>query len=230
MATPSSRVLIAVRNLRKEYKIKKGGETVRALQDASLNIHEGEIVAIMGSSGSGKSTLMHLIGGLDAPTSGEVDVDGQSVHAMNEKQRSLYRNKTIGFIFQFFYLQPYLTVQKNIEVPLMFAGVAQDVREHAAQQALQAVGLSDRAQHLPNQLSGGQMQRVAIARALVTQPKILLADEPTGNLDQATGAEIIALLKKINTELGTTVVLVTHDPKVARAAHRIITVSDGKII
>ena len=223
-------VVISVRHLSKEYHLHKKGEVVHALKDVSLDIHQGEIVALVGASGSGKSTLMHLIGGLDSPTSGEVEVNGAALHKMKEQQLSLYRNNTIGFIFQFFYLQPYLSVLRNVEVPLMFREVSRADRELAARKAVEAVGLEERILHLPNQLSGGQMQRVAIARALVGKPQVILADEPTGNLDQATGKEILTLLQQINRDFGTTIVLVTHDPNIARTADRIVTLSDGNIL
>lgn len=223
-------VIISVNHLSKEYRLHKKGDVIHALHDVSLDIREKEIVALVGASGSGKSTLMHLIGGLDTPTNGEVHVKSQALHAMKERQLSYYRNTTIGFIFQFFYLQPYLSVLKNVEVPLMFRDVPREEREQAAREAVKAVGLEERALHLPNQLSGGQMQRVAIARALVGKPHVLLADEPTGNLDQTTGKEIIALLQQINRDFGTTIVLVTHDPNVARHADRTITLSDGRIV
>lgn len=223
-------IAISVHGLSKEYRLDKKSPLVHAVNDVSLEVHETEIIALTGASGSGKSTLMHLIGGLDTPTTGEITVFGQSLHSMKERELSLYRNSTIGFIFQFFYLQPYLSVLKNIEVPLMFRDVSREEREKAAREAARAVGLEDRVDHLPNQLSGGQMQRVAIARALVTKPRVILADEPTGNLDQATGKEIMDLLKHINTDFGTTIVLVTHDPNIARHADRIVTLSDGRII
>jgi ABC-type lipoprotein export system ATPase subunit len=223
-------ISISVRGLSKEYKLDKKSPLVHAVNDVTIDVHETEIVALTGASGSGKSTLMHLIGGLDTPTTGEITVFGQPLHSMKERQLSQYRNSTIGFIFQFFYLQPYLSVLKNVEVPLMFRNVSRAEREQAAREAVRAVGLEDRAEHLPNQLSGGQMQRVAIARALVTKPRVILADEPTGNLDQATGKEIMELLKGINRDFGTTIVLVTHDPNIARHADRVVTLSDGRII
>lgn len=223
-------IAISVRGLSKEYRLDKKSPLVHAVNDVTLEVRETEIIALTGASGSGKSTLMHLIGGLDTPTTGEVTVFDQSLHNMKERELSVYRNSTIGFIFQFFYLQPYLSVLKNIEVPLMFRDVSREEREKAAREAVRAVGLEDRADHLPNQLSGGQMQRVAIARALVTKPRVILADEPTGNLDQKTGKEIMDLLKRINTDFGTTIVLVTHDPNIARHADRTVSLSDGRII
>ncbi len=228
--TPSGDVVIDIRNVVKEHRLHKKSEPVKALRGVNLQVHAGEIVACIGPSGGGKSTLMHLIGGLDTPTSGEVQVHGVALNTMNDQQRSTYRNSTVGFVFQFFYLQPYLNVQQNVEIPLMFRGEEKTKRSEAARAAIEAVGLTDRIQHLPHQLSGGQMQRVAIARALVNQPKILLADEPTGNLDTATGNEIIQLLERINQEHNTTIVIVTHDTAVAQHAHRVVTLSDGDIV
>jgi ABC-type lipoprotein export system ATPase subunit len=227
---PTGDVLIEIHGVTKQHQLHKKGEMIQALRGVDLQIHTGEILACIGPSGSGKSTLMHLIGGLDTPTSGEVKVNGIALNTMKDRELSTYRNETVGFVFQFFYLQPYLNVQQNVEIPLMFRGETKAKRQEAAQAAIEAVGLKDRLLHLPHQLSGGQMQRVAIARALVNQPKILLADEPTGNLDKATGGEIIALLEQINRDHGTTIVIVTHDPAVAHHAHRVVTLSDGNIV
>lgn len=221
-------VIIDLQNLSKEYKM--GRETIQALKDVSLEIREGEIVSLIGSSGSGKSTLLNLIGGLDRPSQGRITVHGKDLEALSDKQISTYRNETIGFVFQFFNLQPYLNVLENVEIPLIFRGEATHARMQAASEAVQAVGLEDRGKHLPNQLSGGQMQRVAIARSLVNKPKIILADEPTGNLDRQTGIEILNFMKKINREFGTTIIIVTHDDFVARQGHRIIKLSDGMIL
>lgn len=224
-------VVVEAKHLSKEYRLTKHGEPIHALRDASLRVYEKEIVALMGASGSGKSTMMHMIGGLDTPTSGEIEVFGKNVHTLSEYELSAYRNATIGFIFQFFYLQPYLSVIENIEVPLMFRPeISRTERRVMAMDAVRAVGLEERSNHLPNQLSGGQMQRVAIARALIGKPKLILADEPTGNLDQSNGKDILELLQKINVEYNTTIVIVTHDPLIARCADRIITLSDGKTL
>ncbi|BDQ04755.1 MAG: macrolide ABC transporter ATP-binding protein [Candidatus Dojkabacteria bacterium] len=220
--------IIELRSVYKKYgKIK---QEVVVLQNINLNIYTGEIVALVGPSGSGKSTLLNLIGGLDQPDSGDVIVDGRNLGGLNDNELSVFRNQTIGFVFQFFYLQPYLTAQENVEIPLVFRGESRAVRSQKARRVLEQVGLSARISYLPNQLSGGQVQRVAIARALVNSPKIILADEPTGNLDMNTGTEIINLLKQINANLHTTMVIVTHDLNVAKHAHRVIEISDGKIV
>lgn len=220
--------LIQIADLTKSYKV--GEHNIDALKGISLDIYEGEIVALVGTSGSGKSTLLNLIGGLDTPTQGTIKVNNLTLSYMNDVQLSLYRNNTIGFIFQFFNLQPYLNIQENVEIPLMFRGKDLEIRRKASLEAIKAVGLENRITHLPAQLSGGQMQRTAIARAIVNKPKIILADEPTGNLDRNTGIEIINLIKQINKEKNTTVIIVTHDNFVANQADRIIKLSDGKLI
>jgi ABC-type lipoprotein export system ATPase subunit len=202
---------------------------VTAVKNVNLEVHEGEIVALTGPSGSGKSTLMHLIGGLDRPSSGEVLVNGQSVGKLHEGKLAHFRNETIGFVFQFFYLQPFLRLDRNIEVPLMFARTKRKTRAAAVADVVDAVDLTDRATFLPKELSGGQMQRVAIARALVNKPKILLADEPTGNLDSKNSMAIMELLQTIRERLGTTIIVVTHDPRVADWADRVIKLEDGQV-
>ena len=194
--TQIMKVLLETKNLVKEYKL--GGEEVHALRSVSLKINEGEMVAIIGPSGSGKSTLMHILGGLDRPDSGEVFVDGENLSKLSQRKLAEYRNKKIGFIFQTFNLQPDLTATENVELPLVIAGKGSRERKKLAQEALEKVGLKDRVKHKPNELSGGQRQRVSIARALVNSPKIIFADEPTGNLDTKTGANVLALLKKLN--------------------------------
>ncbi|MBI2411576.1 MAG: ABC transporter ATP-binding protein [Candidatus Kerfeldbacteria bacterium] len=219
---------ITIQHLTKEYRM--GKETVRALKGVTLDIEKGEMIALIGRSGSGKSTLLQLIGGLDTPTSGSVAVNGKELGKMKDRERSTYRNNTIGFVFQFFYLQPYLTISQNVQIPLIFQGVEKNTREQSAKEALETVGLGDMLQRLPNQLSGGQMQRVAIARALVHKPEIVLADEPTGNLDEKTGDEILELIKKLNKEFNTTFIIVTHDSHVASQADRIIQLADGQIV
>lgn len=224
----SEEVIISVKNVKKSYKI--GRQKVDAVSDVSLSIHKGEFIALTGASGSGKSTLLQLIGGLDKPTDGEITVDGTNLGKMNDRKLSKFRNETIGFVFQFFYLQPFLRVQKNIEVPAMFAGTKRSERQPLVEKISKSVGLSDRLAHLPKELSGGQMQRVAIARALLNNPKILLADEPTGNLDSSNSAAIIELFEKVRDEFGTTIIIVTHDPAIARRADREITLKDGKIV
>lgn len=207
-----------------------GQETVYALKGIDLEINKGEMIALIGRSGSGKSTLLQLIGGLDTPTNGSITVSEKELGEMKDKERSEYRNSTIGFVFQFFYLQPFLTVSQNVEIPLVFRGEKPEVRAAAAKKALEEVGLGEMVNRLPNQLSGGQMQRVAIARAIVHKPEIILADEPTGNLDEKTGDEIMTLLKKLNKELNTTLIIVTHDNKIAKMTDRIVTLSDGKLV
>jgi putative ABC transport system ATP-binding protein len=222
------KVVIKLENITRTYEM--GKEKVQALKNVNLEIYEGEIVAVIGPSGSGKSTILNMIGGLDRPTSGTITVNEKSIGSLKDFELSTYRNKTIGFIFQFFNLQQYLNVQQNVEVPLIFRGERKAIREAAAKEAVGNVGLENRITHLPNQLSGGQMQRVAIARAIVNKPKIILADEPTGNLDKKTGAEILELMKELNTKLNTTIIIVTHDNSVAHQADRIIHVSDGEIV
>lgn len=224
-------VIIETQDLRKAYRLHKKSPVVNALQGVTVRVQEGEIVAVVGPSGSGKSTLMHMIGGLDTPDSGTIQVGGTHIHSrLRDTELSTYRNQTIGFIFQFFYLQPYLTLRQNVEIPLMFRRASKSMREKKALEAIEAVGLLDRADHLPHQLSGGQMQRVAIARAIASEPKILLADEPTGNLDQQTGKEIMELLLRINHERNMTMMIVTHDLQLAQHAHRSLTMRDGMLI
>ncbi|MBN1373905.1 ABC transporter ATP-binding protein [Candidatus Dojkabacteria bacterium] len=220
--------MLSARNLTKTYTV--GGERIHAVDDVNLDIAEGEIVAIMGSSGSGKSTLLHLLSGLDQPTSGEISVDGKSLSSMTDNESAAYRNQTIGFVFQFFFLQPYLNVRENVEIPLMFRKMITSERQEKAVNALNLVSIADRIKHLPKQLSGGQMQRVAIARALVNNPKIIFADEPTGNLDEKTGKEIMDVLENISKQNRTTVIIVTHNPKIASRAGRIFNMVDGKLL
>jgi len=201
---------------------------VRALESADLTIPGGDYVAIMGPSGSGKSTLLHLLGCLDRPTSGSYRLDGREVGALGEEDLAEVRGRRIGFVFQFFHLVPRLTAAANVELPMLLAGVRPAERRERVAAALASVGLSDRADHRPDQLSGGQRQRVAIARATVMKPAILLADEPTGNLDRASGQEIIELLERMNRD-GLTLVVVTHDPEVGHRARRIVRLVDGRI-
>lgn len=228
-AMPDTRsTILSVNHLTKRYEMKAG--VVTALNDISTEFGEGELVAIMGPSGSGKSTLLNLIGALDTATEGDVTVGGKSIREMTEATRTTHRNQTVGFVFQFFYLQPFLDVVRNVETPLMFRNMRRSERRELAEKAVQSVGLSDRMHHMPNQLSGGQMQRVAIARALVTEPKIILADEPTGNLDQKTGREILTLLKRISREKNTTVIIITHDEMVREYVDRTIYLSDGNLL
>ncbi len=220
--------MIKLENINKEYRM--GEEIVHAVSSVSLEIKEGEFVALVGPSGSGKSTMMHIIGGLDTPTSGRVIVDGQDLSSASDKELSRYRNEKIGFVFQAFNLHPTYTATENVALPLIFSGIGQSNRMKMAAEALDIVGLAERASHRPNQLSGGERQRVSIARALVTQPKILLADEPTGNLDSKNGKHVMALLSQLNKEKGITLIIVTHDMEIAKEAGRIIKMRDGKIV
>ncbi|QQS19196.1 ABC transporter ATP-binding protein [Candidatus Saccharibacteria bacterium] len=202
---------------------------VEALKGVSLQIHKGEFVAITGTSGSGKSTLLQLMGGLDKPSKGSIVVHDQDLHKLHDGKLSRFRNRTIGFVFQFFYLQPFLRLQTNLEVPAMFARTKRALRKNKSAELAETVGLGDRLRHYPRELSGGQMQRAAIARALQNDPEILLADEPTGNLDHANATAIFDLFKQIRDERGTTVVVVTHDLALAGMADRSIHMSDGAI-
>lgn len=219
--------MISVKNLKKTYLL--GGEEVHALDDVSLSIKEHEFVAIIGQSGSGKSTFMNMLGCLDRPDSGEITLDGTDILKCKEKELSVIRNKKIGFIFQQFHLLPKLSALENVELPLIYQGMQTKKRREKAVKALKAVGLEKRMNHKPNQLSGGQQQRVASARALVGEPSLILADEPTGNLDSRSGKEIMMLLHNLYEE-GNTIVLITHDNNVAMEAPRQVQISDGKII
>lgn len=220
--------MIELRGASKIYKL--GGEEINALDSVDLEIEQGDFLAIVGPSGSGKSTLANVIGGLDVPDSGQVLFDGQNIAEFNDKILSAYRNKKIGFIFQTFNLQPNLTALENVMVPLMLGGVSRKKRKEIAAECLKIVDLQDRKNHFPNQLSGGQRQRAAIARALANNPEIIIADEPTGNLDSKKGAEIIAILKALNTKNKITLIVITHDHAVAKQAKKIITMKDGKIV
>jgi len=219
--------LIEVKDLRKTYVM--GTEEVHALAGVSLAIEKGEWVSIMGPSGSGKSTLMNLLGCLDTPSSGSYRLNEQEVARLNDDQLAEIRNREIGFVFQTFNLLARTTALQNVELPLIYAGVSRADRRKRARGALESVGLADRMEHMPNQLSGGQRQRVAVARALVTSPSIILADEPTGNLDSKTGEELMALFEDLHRR-GNTIILVTHEEDVARRAQRAFRLMDGKVI
>ena len=221
-------VIITVDHLVKQYKV--GGQKIRAVNDVSLKIYKGEFVAIVGASGSGKSTLLQLLGGLDKPTSGTINIDGTPLNKMSDRRLSKFRNQAIGFVFQSFYLQPFLALRRNIEVAAMPNRMKRAERKTRIDTLTEQVGLSERLKHMPRELSGGQTQRVAIARALVNRPRILLADEPTGNLDSQNSHDIIALFHGIRRKYGTTVVIATHNQDIAAQADRIITVKDGIIV
>ena len=220
------RTMIEMEQVRKEYQ--SGEQAVKALDGISLSIAENDYVAIMGPSGSGKSTLMNIIGCLDTPTGGTYSLDGERVDSLSDESLSRIRGRKIGFVFQSFHLLPRLTALENVALPLVYAGVPRARREERAREALARVGLSHRMTHLPGSMSGGQRQRVAVARALIAHPSIILADEPTGNLDTATSEEIMQLFGEIHAS-GNTVILVTHEEDIARYAHRIVRLRDGRI-
>jgi putative ABC transport system ATP-binding protein len=219
---------LEARALRKQYEL--GEHTVDALAGVDFTVEKGEFVAIMGPSGSGKSTLLHLLGGLDKPSDGEVNLAGRRLSILNDNEATLVRRHNVGFVFQFFNLLPTLTAEENVALPLIIDG--QNLRKHRARidAVLELVGLADRAHHRPDQLSGGEQQRVSVARALVTEPAIVLADEPTGNLDTKTGMAIMSLLRRSCDELGQTTVVVTHDPRAAAYADRVVFLGDGQVI
>lgn len=219
-------MLISIKGLNKTYQM--GAETVEALKNVTLEINKNEYVALMGPSGSGKSTLMNLLGCLDSPTRGEYWLNGTEVSTMDDGELAEVRNKDIGFVFQTFNLMPRLSALENVALPLVYAGVGKEERLEKARKTLESVGLGDRIMHKPNELSGGQRQRVAVARALVNDPAIILADEPTGNLDTKTSYEIMGLFEQIH-KAGNTVILVTHESDIAQHAHRIVRMRDGLI-
>ena len=220
-------IAIRATNVIKKYKV--GKQIIRAIDDVSVDIHEGEFVALVGPSGSGKSTLLHLLGGLDKPTSGEIVVGGKNVSSMNDRQLSKFRNQTIGFVFQSFYLQPFLTLRRNIEVASMPQRMGRAERKLRIESLARQVGLYDRLSHRPHELSGGQIQRAAIARALLNRPSIILADEPTGNLDSVNSRDIISLFQQIRGQYHTTIVIATHDNEIAAQADRVIALKDGRL-
>lgn len=220
-------IAIRATNVIKKYKV--GKQIIRAIDDVSVDIHEGEFVALVGPSGSGKSTLLHLLGGLDKPTSGEIVVGGKNVSSMNDRQLSKFRNQTIGFVFQSFYLQPFLTLRRNIEVASMPQRMGRAERKLRIESLARQVGLYDRLNHRPHELSGGQIQRAAIARALLNRPAIILADEPTGNLDSANSRDIISLFQQIREQYHATIIIATHDNEIAAQADRVIALKDGRL-
>ena len=220
--------LVLVRGVSKYYV--RGDQIIPVLVDIDLDVASGDFVALMGPSGSGKSTLLNLIAGIDKPSSGEIRVSGIDIAQLSDAELALWRATNVGFIFQFYNLMPVLTAFGNVELPLQLTSLSRSERRERVATALELVGLADRATHLPNELSGGQQQRVAIARALITDPTIIVADEPTGDLDRATAEEILALLERLHEEIGKTIIMVTHDPKAAEKAHRLVHLEKGVLV
>jgi putative ABC transport system ATP-binding protein len=220
--------LVSINNLTKTYQ--RGPERVEVLHGVDLEIEKGDFVALMGPSGSGKTTLLNLIGGLDTPTSGEIAVDGEHIGSMSSGQLAQWRSRHVGFVFQFYNLMPMLTAQRNVELPLLLTNLSGAQRKRNAEVALTLVGLADRMKHRPNELSGGQQQRVAIARAIVSDPTLLICDEPTGDLDRQSAEEILGLLQTLNREHGKTIVMVTHDPKAAEYATHTLHLDKGTLV
>lgn len=220
--------LISVRHVRKIYRM--GEEKIKALDDVSLDIYRGEVVCFLGTSGSGKSTFLNMVAGLEKPTRGEIHIGGIPIHKLNESEITLFRQKNIGFIFQAYHLMEMLTALENVSLPLLFRGVGKKKREHMARETLKAVGLVGYDRRKPTQMSGGQQQRVGIARALVGKPKIIFADEPTGNLDTATTKEVMGLMIGMVHDNNQTLIIVTHDKSIAEYADRVVTIRDGNII
>lgn len=220
--------LVEIRQLTKSYV--RGKQVLEVLHGINLDIPEGDFVALMGPSGSGKTTLLNLIGGIDSPSSGLLKINDQRIDELTGNALAAWRANTVGFIFQSYNLMPVLTAQKNVELPLLLTDMSASERKHRASIALQLVGIADRASHKPNELSGGQQQRVAIARALVSDPRILICDEPTGDLDRKTADEVLTLLQLLNREFGKTIVMVTHDPKAAEYAKRIVHLDKGTLV
>ena len=227
MKSITGNIAIEGKNIVKDFEL--GNTTTRVLKDVSIKVLKGEFVSIMGQSGSGKSTLLYILGGLDTPTRGTVSMNGIDISKFNDEKMSKIRRQKIGFVFQFYNLIPNLNVEENIMLPLLLDGKKTRDYRKELNEILEVVGLTDRRKHTPRELSGGQQQRVAIARALIGSPEILFADEPTGNLDSATGAEIMDLLRAINQNSGQTILMVTHSPEAAKSSNRVITVKDGMI-
>jgi putative ABC transport system ATP-binding protein len=220
--------LIRIRHLSKTYR--RGGQEIPVLLDIHLDVMPGEFVALMGPSGSGKSTLLNLIAGIDKPSGGTLEIDGVDITTLGEGALADWRAANVGFVFQFYNLMPVLSAFENVELPLLLTGLSARARRQRVAQVLEMVSLSDRADHYPNELSGGQQQRVAIARAIVTDPRLIVADEPTGDLDRSTGAEVLALLEQLVSDLGKTIVMVTHDPKAAASAGRMVHLEKGVLV
>ncbi|HET9046094.1 MAG TPA: ABC transporter ATP-binding protein [Casimicrobiaceae bacterium] len=220
--------LVAIRALSKYYT--RGDQIIPVLIDINLDVRLGEFVALMGPSGSGKTTLLNLIAGIDKPSSGELRIAGVDIATLSDADLADWRAANVGFIFQFYNLMPVLTAFQNVELPLTLTSLSRRERRERVELALALVGLDDRSDHFPNELSGGQQQRVAIARALITDPTLIVADEPTGDLDRTTGAEILGLLERLNDDLGKTIIMVTHDPKAAEKAHRLVHLEKGVLV
>jgi putative ABC transport system ATP-binding protein len=227
-AAASAPPLVRIRHLAKYYQ--RGGQIIPVLVDLDLDVQLGDFVALMGPSGSGKSTLLNLIAGIDKPSGGTIEVGGVDIARLADADLARWRAAHVGFIFQFYNLMPVLSAFENVELPLLLTSMGRRERRERVSLVLDLVGLSDRADHYPNELSGGQQQRVAIARALITDPSLIVADEPTGDLDRVTGEEILALLDRLNRELGKTILMVTHDPKAADKAHRIVHLEKGVLV
>ncbi len=228
MSTDPASALIRIRGLSKGYR--RGGQVIPVLLDLDMDVAAGEFVALMGPSGSGKSTLLNLIAGIDKPSSGTIEIGGVDIAELSEGELADWRAANVGFVFQFYNLLPVLSAQDNVELPLLLTGLSSRQRAERARLVLGLVGLADRADHYPNELSGGQQQRVAIARALVSDPLLIVADEPTGDLDRVTGEEILGLLEQLVVEMGKTIVMVTHDPKAAAHARRLVHLEKGVLV
>jgi putative ABC transport system ATP-binding protein len=226
--TGNENILVEIRNLSKGYK--RGGQAVPVLDNITLNIARGDFISLMGPSGSGKSTLLNLIAGIDKPDSGVLKIDGEDITLLSEGELADWRAGNIGFIFQFYNLMPVLTAFENVELPLLLTNLSKSSRRERVEMTLALVGLSDRMEHYPNELSGGQQQRVAIARAIVTDPTILVCDEPTGDLDKQSATDVLNMLKQLNVEMGKTIIMVTHDAHAAEAAKRIVHLEKGELI